>query len=92
MKILCTKTYEQELKKILTDIAQVDDKEAQRFKTYLDTIIINIPTKVDKYKKSIYFYDDNVKDIEYEEYTIIFYYDEFQNNYLVLNILKKGDL
>ncbi len=88
MKILCTQTYEQELKQILRSIAEVDFKEAKRFKTYLDTIIINIPTKASKYKKSIYFYDDNVKDVEYEDYIIIFYYDEFQNNYVILSILK----
>lgn len=91
MKILCTKTYEQELKDILISMAKVDLEETKKFKQYLEAIIINIPTKAAKYKKSIYFYDDNVKDIEYEGYTIIFYYDEFQNNYLILSILKNDN-
>jgi len=89
MKILCTKTYEQELKKILKSIAEVDIEEAKKFKTYLDTIVINIPTKVSKYEKSIYFYDENVKDVEYEQYTVVFYYDEFNKNYIILTILEK---
>ena len=90
MKILCTETYEEELKDILTSLAKGDLEEAKKFKTYLDTIIINIPTKANKYKKSVYFYDDNVKDIEYEGYTIVFYYDDLQDNYLILSILKSN--
>jgi hypothetical protein len=89
MKILCTDTYEQELKNILKPMAELNFEDTIKFKTYLDTIIINIPTKASKYKQSIYFYDENVKDIEYENYTIIFYHDEFNNNYLILSIKEK---
>ncbi|WP_373073509.1 hypothetical protein [Sulfurimonas sp.] len=89
MKILCTETYEQELKNILKPMAELNFEDTKRFKTYLDTIIINIPTKVSKYKKSIYFYDENVKDIEYENFTIIFYNDEFNKNYVILSIKEK---
>ena len=90
MKILCTQTYEEQLKKILEPMAQINFEDTKRFKSYLDTIIINIPTKASKYKKSIYFYDENVKDVEYEDYTIVFFFDEFNNNYLILSILKKA--
>lgn len=89
MKILCTDTYEKELKSILEPMAKLNFEDTKKFKTYLDTIIINIPTKVSKYKQSIYFYDENVKDVEYENLTIIFYHDEFNNNYVILSIKEK---
>lgn len=89
MNILCTENYEQELKNILEPMAKENFEDTKKFKTYLDTIIINIPTKFGKYKQSIYFYDENVKDIEYENYTVVFYFDEFKNNYIVLSIVEK---
>jgi len=89
MNILCTELFETELKKILEKFAQEDFEATKKFKMYLDTILINMPTKVAKYKKSIYFDDENIKDIEHEEFTIVFYIDEEENNYLILNILQK---
>lgn len=89
MKILCTKTYEEQLKSILEPMAKENFEDTKKFKTYLDTIIINIPTKVAKYKSSVYFDDERVKDVEYENFTIVFYYDEHKNNYLILSILAK---
>ncbi|WP_242689796.1 hypothetical protein [Sulfurimonas aquatica] len=61
----------------------------KKFKLYLDTIIINLPTKAQKYKSSIYFDDETIKDIEHEGYTIIFYTDKESSTYLILSILKK---
>jgi hypothetical protein len=90
MNILCTSTYEKQLKKILKPMALENFEETKKFKSYLDTIIINIPTKVNKYKRSIYFYDENVKDIEYENYTIVFYFDELNNNYIILYIIENN--
>ncbi len=89
MKILCTKTYEEQLKSILEPMAKENFEDTKKFKMYLDTIIINIPTKIAKYKPSIYFDDERVKDVEYEDYRVIFYFDELNNNYLILYILKK---
>ena len=89
MKILCTNSYEEQLKKILEPMAEENFEDAKRFKVYLDTIIINIPTKAAKYKKSIFFDDENVKDVEYENYTIVFFYDMQNNAYIILSIIEK---
>ena len=56
---------------------------------YLDTIIINIATKEKKYKKSIYFDDENIKDIEYQGCRIPFLIDNDNNCYVLLGITKK---
>lgn len=89
MKILCSELYETQLKAILTQLALSDFKSAKDFKLYLDTLIINAPTKAKKYKKSIYFDDEAIKDIEYEEYTIPFFMDLEEDIYIMLGIIKK---
>jgi len=54
----------------------------------LDTIIVNIPTKADKYKKSIFFHEDNVKDVEHQGFRIPFYIDKENDTYVLLGIFK----
>lgn len=88
MKILCSELYENQLQDILRELAAIDFDSTKKFKTYLDTIIINIPTKASKYKKSIYYDDENVKDVEYEDYTVIFHMDIDKKNYLILSIVR----
>jgi len=89
MKILATNTYEQELKKILEPMAIENLEDTKKFKIYLDTIIINIPTKFFKYEKSQYFDDDYIRDVEYEHCRVVVYFDEMNNNYIILSILEK---
>ncbi len=89
MNILTTQLFEEELKKILEQFAKEDFEATKKFKLYLDTILINIPTKAKKYKQSIYFDDANIKDIEHEDFTIVFFIDKEEDNYLILNILQK---
>jgi len=89
MKILCTKLYEKQLKEILSTIASNDYKEAKNFKLYLDTIILNVPTKAKKYKQSVYSDNEHIKEIEHEGYSIPFLLDEANNTYLMLSIIKK---
>lgn len=48
-----------------------------------------MPTKAKKYKQSIYFDDERLKDIEYEGYVIPFILDEENKIYTVLGIIKK---
>jgi len=90
MKILVSELFEKQLKDILAILAKQDYKATNNFKIYLDTIIINIPTKVNKYKKSIYFNDENIKDIEYNGCVIPFFIDERTNSYIVLGITTKS--
>ena len=89
MNILTTQLFEEELKKILEEFAKEDFEATKKFKLYLDTILINMPTKAKKYKQSIYFDDANIKDIEHENFTIVFFIDKDEDSYLILNILQK---
>jgi len=89
MKIICSELFESQLKEILETYMAEDYSATKAFKMYLDTIIINIPTKANKYKKSIYFNDENIKDIIHEEFIIPFYMDKKNSTYLILGIIKK---
>lgn len=90
MNILCSELYETQLKEILELIlSQSDYETAKKFKLYLDTIILNMPTKAKKYKKSIFFDDEHIKDIEYENYLIPFVFDDENKIFTVLGIVKK---
>ncbi len=90
MKIVCSKLYEKQLQVILNSLVEIDYKTAKDFKIYLDTIILNLPTKVQKYKKSIYFNDENIKDIEFQGCRIPFYIDKKEKNYFLLGITAKN--
>ena len=89
MQILSSPLYQQQLKDIFTPYLKSDPKGIKDFKLYLDTVILNAPSKVAKYKRSIYFDDDNIKDIEHQGYTIPFYVDEANDTYVILGIVEK---
>ncbi|NPA60416.1 MAG: type II toxin-antitoxin system RelE/ParE family toxin [Epsilonproteobacteria bacterium] len=89
MQILTSKLYEIQLQKILHTITTQDPDYAKDFKTYLDTIILNIPTKDKKYKKSLYFDDENIKDIPFHGCIVVFYVDNRNTTYIILGITSK---
>ena len=88
MKILSSHLYQEQLKAILKPVLEHNPQNAKSFKLYLDTIIINIPTKAKKYKQSIFFENEDIRDIEHQGYTIPFYMDEKNATYVVLGIVK----
>jgi hypothetical protein len=89
MQILCTKNFEEQYKALLEEYAQEDFKATKAYKIYLDTVLLNMPTKVQKFKKSIYFNDDNIRDIEHQGHIIPFYIDDETDTYVILGIVKK---
>ncbi len=87
MKILASKRYEEELKLIFKKLVkQVDHTSAKNFKLYLDTIVLNIPTKLHKYKVSSFFDNPNVKEIDYNGFKIFIYVDDVEENIILLSI------
>ena len=87
MNILMSEYYEKQLKVVLELIENENPVNVKSFAMYLETIIINMHTKAKKYKKSIYFNDENIKDIENQGCTIPFYYDEKKNIYVLLGLI-----
>jgi len=89
MRILCSNVFEEQLKSILETFSHEDFEATKNYKMYLDTVILNMPTKIQKFKKSIYFDDDNIKDIEHQGFIIPFYIEEQTDIYIILGIVKK---
>ena len=90
MQILTSKLFEEQLKDILELLKEDDYQVSKQFKMHLDAIIIEMPAKLKEYKASIYFDDENIKDIEFEGFSIPFLIDNSNNCYIVLGILKRG--
>ena len=87
MCILSSNLYKEQLKEILKLLEETNASNAKSFELYLDTVIINMQTKIKKYKQSIYFDDENIKDIENQGCTIPFYIDEKKKVYVLLGLL-----
>ena len=85
MKIISSPLFEKQLKFIVTEmVKQLDYQNAKNFKLYLDTIILNIPTKIEKYKSSTLFDDTKIKEIDFQGFKIFFYHDS--DYFLILSI------
>ncbi|MHC3995126.1 type II toxin-antitoxin system RelE/ParE family toxin [Thiomicrolovo sp. ZZH C-3] len=87
MKVVAAPRFTEQLKALLLTIAETNPEEAKRFKLYLDTILLNLPSKAQKYKPSIYSDDADVRDIEHQGCTIPFYYDRDGGAYVLLGII-----
>lgn len=87
MNILVSPRFSNELKAIMTRLHTQNPAEAKRFKLYLETILLNLPSKAHKYKPSIYFDTDTVRDIEHQGYTIPFYNDSENSTFVILGII-----
>jgi len=92
MQILSSNLYKEQLKEAIELVKQQDDISVSGFEMYLDTIIVNMQTKLKKYKKSIYFDDENIKDIQNQGFTIPFYIDEKKNFYVLLGLINSQPL
>ncbi len=90
-QILSSTLFDEQLQEIMNELENEDKSSAKSFKLYLDTVIINMQSKIAKYKSSKYFDDEKVKEIENQGYVIPFYSDEANETYLLLGIYKKND-
>lgn len=87
MNILFSDLYKEHLQDALTLMRNYSEADMKNFELYLDTIIVNMHTKVKKYKKSIYFDDENIKDIQNQGFSIPFFTDEAKGVYVLLGIV-----
>jgi hypothetical protein len=90
-QIVSSTLFEEQLLEILHSLEKEDSNSAKSFKLYLDTVIINMQSKIAKYKPSVYFEGEKVKDIENQGFVIPFYSDEEEETYVLLGIYKKND-
>ena len=87
MTVVSSPLFRKQLQAILKLMVASNPAAAKSFKLYLDTILLNLPTKATKYKTSIYFDDPDVRDIEHQGFTIPFFYDREHGVFALLGII-----
>jgi plasmid stabilization system protein ParE len=90
MKIERTEKYQAELLAILRNIANDKITASKKFKTDLNKQIKNIPNFPYKHRKSIYFDDENIRDMIFRKYTINYEIDLDNNKIYVFSIFNKN--
>jgi addiction module RelE/StbE family toxin len=88
MRISYSKNSQKELREIKNYISKFNPENAKRFIKKLKNNIENIPNFPYKYRKSIYFDDENIRDMIIDGYTII--YEIKNDKIMVLNIFNKN--
>lgn len=92
-QIVCSPLFVEQLNEIQSSLNTAQEGSAKSFKLYLDAVIMNMKTKIEKYKSSEYFEDQRVKEIDTQGYLIPFYVDdEDEKNYVLLGIFWKNVL
>lgn len=90
MQILSTELFQTQLQEILQKMINSCSGDVTKFKTYLDAIVINIPTKISKYKNALEFEDERVKEVDFENYLIYIFHDKTTDTFLTLSIVEKN--
>ena len=90
MIIIHKPTFSKQLKQILEYIAQDKPSASMKFKDELKESINLIPTNPIMYRKSIYFNDENIRDMIFKGYTIIYRIRPIKKEIEILRIFNKN--
>ena len=88
MQIIRDINYLQKLQSIMEFIAQDSLNQAIKFQVDLDEIIDDIPNMPFKYRKSIYFNDNNIRDLIFKGYVVAYKIDTSKNQIIIIGINK----
>lgn len=80
--------FTKKLSNILIFISQDSKTKAIKFKNELQKYILSIPYMPYKYRKSIYFDDENIRDCIFKGYCIPYHIDVKNNQITLLSIIK----
>jgi len=90
MQIIYKKTFEKQLLHIVNYIAKDKINASINFANELQKLIFSIPDNPLKYKPSVYFSNENVRDMTYKGYTIIYKVSFQKNTIEVLRIFNQN--
>jgi len=90
MKINRSPRYKNNLFQILDFIAQDKLSASEIFLNELDQLINNLPNFPFKFRKSKYFDNENIRDLIYKGYTIIYRVNEAKNTIEIVHIFHKN--
>lgn len=92
MKLISDETlFREALENVLDCIAMDSLERAIDFNRELENRIDSIPHMPFKYRKSIHFNDDNIRDYIFKGYTIPYIIDTQKNEIIILDIFKWVD-
>jgi len=87
-KIIRTQRFKNQFRGVVFFIAKDKKSAAKSFKSTLNKSIDDLPNFPYKYRKSIYFENDNIRDMTFMGYTII--YEIFENKIEVMMIFNQN--
>ena len=90
MQIVRTQEYQKELLTILKYIAKDKITASRKFNKDLNTEISKIPEFPYKYNSSLYFDDENIRDMTFKTYTVIYEIDLYKNTILILSMFNQN--
>jgi plasmid stabilization system protein ParE len=91
MQIIQDSIFEDELKKILKYIAIDSKTKAKKFNNSLFKKIEKLPYMPYKFRRSIYYDSDNVRDLIFKGYTVPYLVDKDKEQIIILDIFKWMD-
>jgi len=90
MQIKLDNKFEKKFNLILEYIAQDKLSASKKFRKNLFEQIKNLPNYPYKYRKSYYFNEEEIRDMIFKGYTIIYEVDLNNNLIIILNIFNKN--
>lgn len=90
MKIIRTKQYNFELQSILQYISEDKVNASKSFYSKLNKKIKELPSFPYKCRKSIYFNDENIRDMIFKGYTILYEVSLEQNKIFIYSIFNQN--
>jgi len=90
MIIIRTQEYQNKLLTILKYIANDKITASKKFRKDLNEQIAKIPNFPYKYRKSIYFNNENIRDMIFKKYTINYEIDLHKNTIFILSIFNQN--
>ena len=90
MTIIHKPTFSRQLKEIIERIALDKPSASMKFKNELKETINLLPDHPLKYRKSIYFDNENIRDMTYKKYTIIYRVKPRKNEIEILRIFNRN--
>ncbi len=88
MTIIKDSRYFNNLRQIIRFIALDSPNNARAFKKALEEKIKHIPQFPYANRKSIYFDDENIRDMIFKGYSVVYWVDKSNNQLVILGIVK----
>lgn len=86
MNIVRSQAYTKALQETIRVISRDSKNRALNFKSELDTHIDNLDNMPFKFRKSIYFNDENMRDLIFKGYTVVYKIDLDKNRITIIGI------